>query len=65
MITKDPHPGLEGHVFPSPVDPEGYMVMLVYQNGSLTREGIVFNLYLLAYQSSIAPCNWSPVDLSQ
>ncbi|XP_054798359.1 xylulose kinase 2-like [Prosopis cineraria] len=40
MITKDPNPGLEGHVFPSPVDSEGYMVMLVYQNGSLTREDV-------------------------
>lgn len=39
MITRDPNPGLEGHVFPSPVDAEGYMVMLVYKNGSLTREG--------------------------
>lgn len=41
MITKDPNPGLEGHVFPSPVDAEAYMVMLVYKNGSLTREGSV------------------------
>lgn len=41
MITKDTNPGLEGHVFPNPVDAEGYMVMLVYKNGSLTREGIV------------------------
>ncbi|CAL5205286.1 unnamed protein product [Lathyrus oleraceus] len=40
MITKDPNPGLEGHVFPSPVDAEGYMVMLVYKNGSLTREDV-------------------------
>jgi len=45
MITKDPNPGLEGHVFPNPVDAEGYMVMLVYKNGSLTREGtVVVNL---------------------
>lgn len=44
MITKDPNPGLEGHVFPSPVDAEGYMVMLVYKNGSLTREGSVIVL---------------------
>lgn len=57
MITKDPNPGLEGHVFPSPVDAEGYMVMLVYKNGSLTREGSVvvlivyFNLCLSAYTS--------------
>ncbi|WJX42081.1 Xylulose kinase 2 [Trifolium repens] len=40
MITKDPNPGLEGHVFPSPVDAEGYMVMLCYKNGSLTREDV-------------------------
>ncbi|KAF4351645.1 hypothetical protein G4B88_025091 [Cannabis sativa] len=39
-ITDDPQPRLEGHVFPNPVDIKGYMVMLVYKNGSLTREGI-------------------------
>lgn len=38
-VTKDLHPGLEGHVFPNPVDPESYMAMLCYKNGSLTREG--------------------------
>ncbi|KAI4316058.1 hypothetical protein L6164_024075 [Bauhinia variegata] len=40
MIAKDPKPALEGHVFPNPVDAEGYMVMLVYKNGSLTREDV-------------------------
>ncbi|XP_030948078.1 xylulose kinase 2 [Quercus lobata] len=55
-ITKEPQPRLEGHVFPNPVDPENYMVMLVYKNGSLTREDVrnryaeksweVFNKYL-------------------
>ncbi|XP_028777811.1 xylulose kinase 2-like [Neltuma alba] len=40
MITKDPNPRLEGPVLPSPVDSEGYMIMLVYKNGSLTREDI-------------------------
>lgn len=39
-ITSDPQPRLEGHVFPNPVDPESYMVMLVYKNGSLTREDV-------------------------
>ncbi|XVE55678.1 hypothetical protein DITRI_Ditri03aG0177700 [Diplodiscus trichospermus] len=39
-ITKDLQPSLEGHVFPNPVDREGYMVMLVYKNGSLTREDV-------------------------
>lgn len=39
-ITTEPHPGLEGHVLPNPVDPNCYMVMLVYKNGSLTREEI-------------------------
>lgn len=38
-ITDDPQPRLEGHVFPNPVDTKGYMVMLCYKNGSLTREG--------------------------
>jgi xylulokinase len=43
-------------VLPNPVDPESYMVMLVYKNASLTREEIrdrcaegswdVFNKYL-------------------
>ncbi|KAM7279821.1 hypothetical protein ACFE04_006955 [Oxalis oulophora] len=48
-ISKDPHPTLEGHVFPNPVDVEGYMVMLCYKNGSLTREvksWDVFNKFL-------------------
>lgn len=38
-ITREPQPRLEGHVLPNPVDPNCYMVMLVYKNGSLTREG--------------------------
>ncbi|KAI3760732.1 hypothetical protein L1987_51131 [Smallanthus sonchifolius] len=55
-ITMDHKPSLEGNVFPNPVDTESYMVMLVYKNGSLTREDIrdrcadkswdVFNQYL-------------------
>ncbi|XP_021754644.1 xylulose kinase-like [Chenopodium quinoa] len=55
-IIDDPQPCLESHVFPNPVDTKGYMVMLVYKNGSLTREDIrnryaensweVFNKYL-------------------
>uniref|UniRef100_A0A5B7AUY8 Xylulose kinase n=1 Tax=Davidia involucrata TaxID=16924 RepID=A0A5B7AUY8_DAVIN len=55
-ITSDPQPRLEGHVFPNPVDTEGYMVMLCYKNGSLTREDVrnrctnksweVFNTFL-------------------
>ncbi|KAM0937346.1 putative xylulokinase [Dioscorea sansibarensis] len=55
-ITSEPRPSLEGHVFPNPVDPKSYMVMLVYKNGSLTREDVrnrcakgswdVFNMYL-------------------
>lgn len=55
-ITNEPQPRLEGHVFPNPVNTKGYMVMLCYKNGSLTREDIrnlyaekswdVFNRYL-------------------
>ncbi|KAF6142163.1 hypothetical protein GIB67_037081 [Kingdonia uniflora] len=39
-IASEPHPRLEGHVFPNPVNTKGYMVMLVYKNGSLTREDV-------------------------
>lgn len=55
-ITTEAKPSLEGHVFPNPVEPNGYMVMLCYKNGSLTREDVrnrcadkswdVFNSYL-------------------
>jgi len=33
-------PGLEGHFFPNPVDPNSHMVMLCYKNGSLSREAV-------------------------
>ncbi|KAF9601438.1 hypothetical protein IFM89_020205 [Coptis chinensis] len=39
-IASEPQPRLEGHVLPNPVDPKSYMVMLVYKNGSLTREDV-------------------------
>ncbi|KAH6796184.1 hypothetical protein C2S51_037170 [Perilla frutescens var. frutescens] len=39
-ITDEHKTCLEGHVFPNPVDIKGYMVMLCYKNGSLTREDI-------------------------
>ncbi|KAG6402606.1 hypothetical protein SASPL_134803 [Salvia splendens] len=38
-IATEHKPSLDGHTFPNPVDTEDYMVMLVYKNGSLTREG--------------------------
>jgi len=50
MITENPNPGLEGHVFPNPVDAKGYMVMLVYKNGSLTREGTVVVILCLKHK---------------
>lgn len=38
---RDPTPsGEEGHLFASPVDPEGYMALVCYKNGSLTREAV-------------------------
>lgn len=39
-ITTEHKPSVEGHVFPNPVDTKGYMVMLCYKNGSLTREDV-------------------------
>ena len=35
MLTK-----LAGHIFCNPADPEGYMALLCYKNGSLTREDV-------------------------
>ncbi|THG06539.1 hypothetical protein TEA_025038 [Camellia sinensis var. sinensis] len=49
-ITNDPQPSLEGHVFPNPVDPKSYMVMLCYKNGSLTREGGKIGFYYKEYE---------------
>ncbi len=38
---RDPRPsGQEGHVFVNPIDPEGYMAMICFKNGSLTRERV-------------------------
>ena len=38
---REPKPSAsEGHIFASPVDPDGYMGMIVYKNGSLTREDV-------------------------
>lgn len=51
-ISADPQPRLEGHVFPNPVDKESYMVMLVYKNASLTREGIFATSHYVWYKVS-------------
>ncbi|CAL4897443.1 unnamed protein product [Urochloa decumbens] len=39
-VTDSPEPTLEGNIFPNPVDPRTYMVLLCYKNGSLTREDL-------------------------
>ncbi|KAL2620866.1 hypothetical protein R1flu_001071 [Riccia fluitans] len=39
-VSIDPKPGVDGHVFPNPVDPNSYMCMLCYKNGSLTRQEV-------------------------
>ncbi len=37
----DPKPsGREGHLFVNPIDPAGYMALICYKNGSLTREAV-------------------------
>ena len=37
----DPQPSAdEGHIFCSPVNPEGFMALVCYKNGSLTRESV-------------------------
>lgn len=48
---REPKPSAsEGHIFASPIDPDGYMAMIVYKNGSLTREAI---------RDSVAGGSWS------
>lgn len=38
---REPKPSAdEGHIFGNPVDPEGYMALICYKNGSLTREHV-------------------------
>ncbi|CAI5998661.1 unnamed protein product [Closterium sp. NIES-65] len=46
-VVMDPQPGLEGHVFPNPVDPSSFMAMICYTNGSLTRQGGRMGFYYL------------------
>ncbi len=37
----DPKPSAtEGHIFGNPINPEGYMALVCYKNGSLTRESV-------------------------
>lgn len=38
--NEDASPGMEGHVFPSPIDPSTSMIMLCYKNASLARQVI-------------------------
>ncbi len=38
-ILSDPNPSAdEGHIFCNPVEPEGFMALVCYKNGSLTRQ---------------------------
>jgi xylulokinase len=37
-LSKPRPSGKEGHIFASPVDPKGYMALVCYKNGALTRE---------------------------
>ena len=40
-VLSDPKPsGREGHLLVNPVDPDRYMAMICYKNGSLTREAV-------------------------
>ncbi|XP_043961030.1 xylulose kinase isoform X2 [Gambusia affinis] len=40
LSLSEPRPSLEGHVFCSPVEPDGFMALLCFKNGSLTRERV-------------------------
>ncbi|ELR52501.1 Xylulose kinase, partial [Bos mutus] len=40
LWLQEPTPALEGHIFCNPVDPQHYMALLCFKNGSLMREKI-------------------------
>uniref|UniRef100_A0A096M4V8 Xylulose kinase n=1 Tax=Poecilia formosa TaxID=48698 RepID=A0A096M4V8_POEFO len=40
LSLSEPRPSLEGHVFCNPVEPDGFMALLCFKNGSLTRERV-------------------------
>uniref|UniRef100_A0A8D0PNN7 Xylulose kinase n=1 Tax=Sus scrofa TaxID=9823 RepID=A0A8D0PNN7_PIG len=40
LWLQEPMPALEGHIFCNPVDPQHYMALLCFKNGSLMREKI-------------------------
>ncbi|XP_049726838.1 xylulose kinase isoform X1 [Elephas maximus indicus] len=50
LWLREPTPSLEGHIFCNPVDPQHYMALLCFKNGSLMRERI---------RDESASCSWS------
>ncbi|XP_023587986.1 xylulose kinase isoform X3 [Trichechus manatus latirostris] len=50
LWLQEPMPSLEGHIFCNPVDPQHYMALLCFKNGSLMRERI---------RDESASCSWS------
>uniref|UniRef100_I3MNP7 Xylulose kinase n=1 Tax=Ictidomys tridecemlineatus TaxID=43179 RepID=I3MNP7_ICTTR len=50
LWLQEPTPALEGHIFCNPVDPQHYMALLCFKNGSLMREKI---------RNECASCSWS------
>ncbi|KAM6170343.1 xylulose kinase isoform 2-T2 [Rhynchocyon petersi] len=49
LWLREPKPSLEGHIFCNPVDPQHYMALLCFKNGSLMRERI---------RDESASCSW-------
>ncbi|XP_032989015.1 xylulose kinase isoform X2 [Rhinolophus ferrumequinum] len=50
LWLKEPTPALEGHIFCNPADPQQYMALLCFKNGSLMREKI---------RDESSSCSWS------
>uniref|UniRef100_H0V2W1 Xylulose kinase n=1 Tax=Cavia porcellus TaxID=10141 RepID=H0V2W1_CAVPO len=50
LWLREPSPALEGHLFCNPIDPQHYMALLCFKNGSLMREKI---------RNESASCSWS------
>ncbi|KPP64382.1 xylulose kinase-like, partial [Scleropages formosus] len=40
LWIKEPRPAVEGHIFCNPIDPQAYMALICFKNGSLTRQRV-------------------------
>jgi xylulokinase len=52
-VVANPQPGLEGHLFRNPCDPDSFMAMICFKNGSLARQRV---------RDEVAGASWATFD---